>query len=420
MAGEWAAAVATPPAVGVGAPFFPDNRVAVEIMVITSANVDGTGLAWVDITDRVIYADWSEGDTAGAESRWGLGQLNIECFDLYALVGDFISHVSTRPGSGSLIRVSMISDAGTWHPQFTGIIDAFTQDDKMGPVTWQITAYDILYRAAGHNNLSPDYEITAGTWQLYQIIQLVLQADPQFLDYPFNYDMLTPTGHPAGAFTITRGSSLLALIHRLADSYSRRVWGGRNGRVYVRPWNNTELSRVTTIVDVADPGNPATVYGQIQWSSSTARMCSLLHCAGLDAPDSSSYTPTSLDMIQKNGWREDAPGWPKLDLLYANHSQGEAIVLGAAARFADELSAPVIDIDTEYNGFSNDVVHHLRFAGVSHGLRFVRTSTGFVYDCMILGHRHRIENFHSHPRWTASYYPKILEINASLDEPEQQ
>lgn len=415
MSEELADLMAEEPELTDGCAFFADQRVVVQIAAAYEDNLDPIDsdpyISWVDVTEKVFQARWREGATNGAESRWPLGQLDLECYDLIDEIADFITFdPETRLAPGSLIRVGLLdTDAEVWYPQFSGIIDRIAEPAQAGPRVWRIRAYDVLYWLAGRYQDTVLEHFNDGDHEL----SVVLNAIFSNTSFPFIADG-TFTARKSTALDIT--GNLVALMHRLADSYSCRAWAYRDGTVRVRPWDDIDRAWDDaaggdgdgTIITDGD-GDDETVHGEPYWSISNARVASYLHAQSSD--DGGWESLTSSLLAAKNGKREDAPGWPKLDLLYDGADGSADLTDDAAARFGDELTLERIDIDTAHdqNQDRTDVIPLLRGWGAGDGLRFQRTrGTALDLDLLVLGAEKRIERFAEVPRMVASFHPKIL------------
>lgn len=421
MSGEYATFLATGPAWSDGRPFldYPyahadpvSSRLVIEMAPIYDGDVPGDAV-WIDITDKTISAEWDVGATDGSESRWPIGQLVLDCFDLTGLVGDFISFVTTSAATpGAFVRVSMLERTGasthTWWPQFTGIVDTFYETDKAGPRSWRISAFDVLYWIAGQRsigtvNIGDDID-SLSNWIEYTLDTV--------LGVPFDWDIPTSGTENAGGELAAIRNPFMSILHRLADSYGHRLWGYRDGTIRARPWDDIENTTPANIIDELDTTDTTRIYGQGTWTSSAARTASVLHVKGLDGDTDGQQATTSSYLLGKLGSREDAPGWPKLDLLYNDSTVGQALVDDSAPRYATELSLIRVDVDSLRNRHAKPaLVAHLRQQTPGDALVFERQAGSVpIVDCMILGAHHRISNFASRNRWQASYFPKITDL----------
>lgn len=408
MSGEFSTLFADEPDLTDGEAFFTDNRVVVQIAAAFEDNLDPLDtpyLEWVDVTEQVIAADWTEGSQTGAESRWPVGRLELDCYDLVDEIADFISDdPATRLAAGSLIRVGMIdTDAEVWWPQFSGVIDKIGEPAQPGPRTWRITAFDVAYSLAGNTLRGTGSTIPANTDTLSALIEDLLD------DLGVRYDWDIAATAAENAEYVIAGN-MLALVNRLADSYGHRFIAGRDGVLRTVPWDDVANAIATTILDELDTGNPNAVYGRPTWSTSNARVASILSIDSPDAALAANHDATVSSLLfAKNGPRQDAPGWPKLDLMYEVLAEGVDLATDAALRFGDELTLERIDIDTLQNRHSDDVLPLLRAWGAGDGVRMLR-SYGEALDksLLILGATKRITRLHEYPRFTCTYYPKIL------------
>ena len=403
---------------GVPAGFDETGRIVVELAKLTEAeiaDVDPVLAVWSDITAYVIDADWMAGTTDTAESRWPVGQLVVNTMSLEPVIGHFRHpDQATRLAPGSLIRVGMnYPDEDVWLPWFTGIIDRFDTDPTPGPETWRITAYDVLYYASGWRSQEDEPPSTVGGITGAAALAEIWDA----IEFPF--ETLTPTVAAVTVAAFEIRDPVLALVHRVADSCGGRVWANEAGQVVVGEWNDFGPGPTIPIIE-ANSHTPGQVFGVWRWSSARQRVATWLRVADPAGEETRILVDDSLQA--RAGDREDAAGWPKLDLLFdGGASVAGALLTDAASRHGYELGIDFVDVDTA------QLQNRVYSDGAAFGLLRDYTVPGRVLiypdydrggdviqfmDCAMMGVRKRVTRVNAYWRMTGRYYPKLLEVVA--------